>query len=53
MSLSDATFAASEQHIGRRGAVDLVAVQGYHETVYMTLERCAGAGSEGEHGTAA
>lgn len=36
-AVSDATFAATEQRFGRRGVIDLVAVQGYYDTVCMTL----------------
>lgn len=35
--VSDATFAATEQRFGKRGIIDLVAVQGYYDTVCMTL----------------
>ncbi len=36
-AVSDATFAATEQRFGKRGVIDLVAVQGYYDTVCMTL----------------
>ncbi len=36
-TVSDATFAATEQRFGKRGVIDLVAVQGYYDTVCMTL----------------
>ena len=36
-TISDATFAATEQRFGKRGVIDLVAVQGYYDTVCMTL----------------
>ncbi len=36
-AVSDATFAATEKAFGKRGVIDLVAVQGYYDTVCMTL----------------
>ena len=36
-AVSDATFAATEARFGKRGVIDLVAVQGYYDTVCMTL----------------
>ncbi len=36
-AVSDATFAATETRFGKRGIIDLVAVQGYYDTVCMTL----------------
>ena len=36
-AVSDATFAATEGRFGKRGVIDLVAVQGYYDTVCMTL----------------
>ncbi len=36
-AVSDVTFAATEHRFGKRGVIDLVAVQGYYDTVCMTL----------------
>lgn len=36
-AISDATFAATEKRLGKRGIIDLIAVQGYYDTVCMTL----------------
>ena len=36
-AVSDATFTTLETRFGKRGIIDLVAVQGYYDTVCMTL----------------